>query len=87
LPSDVRSPEFGVQGFPVPPEIIVLAVRWYPLYGLPYRDLEELLAERGIKVDSVTSSGGCSALHRSLRTRPGRAGAASVIVGSSTRRM
>jgi IS6 family transposase len=41
-------------GFRFPPEIIVLALRWYLRYGLSYRDLEELLAERGIEVDHVT---------------------------------
>jgi IS6 family transposase len=30
------------------------AVRWYLRYGLSYRDVEELLAERGITVDHVT---------------------------------
>ena len=35
-------------------EIIVLCVRWYLRYGLSYRDLEELLAERGVEVDHVT---------------------------------
>jgi transposase, IS6 family len=30
------------------------AVRWYLRYGLSYRDVEELLAERGIEVDHVT---------------------------------
>jgi IS6 family transposase len=29
-------------------------VRWYLRYGLSYRDLEELLAERGVEVDHVT---------------------------------
>ena len=29
-------------------------MRWYLRYGLSYRDLEELLAERGIEVDHVT---------------------------------
>jgi len=29
-------------------------VRWYLRYGLSYRDVEELLAERGIQVDHVT---------------------------------
>jgi transposase, IS6 family len=33
-------------GFRLPPEIIVIAVRWYLRYGLSYRDVEELLAER-----------------------------------------
>ena len=44
----------GFAGFRFPPEVIVLAVRWYLRYGLSYRDLEELLAERGIEVDHVT---------------------------------
>jgi transposase, IS6 family len=29
------------------PEVIVLAVRWYLRFALSYRDVEELLAERG----------------------------------------
>ena len=32
----------------------MLAVRWYLRYGLSYRDVEELLNERGIEVDHVT---------------------------------
>jgi transposase-like protein len=40
-------------GYRFPPEVIVLAVRWYLRFGLSYRDLEELLAERGIEVDHV----------------------------------
>ena len=40
--------------FRFPPDVIVLAVRWYLRFGLSYRDLEELLAERGIQVDHVT---------------------------------
>jgi transposase-like protein len=31
-----------------PSDVIVLAVRWYLRFGLSYRDVEELLAERGI---------------------------------------
>jgi IS6 family transposase len=42
------------KGFRFPPEMIVLAVRWYLRFGLSYRDIEELLAERGIEVDHVT---------------------------------
>jgi transposase-like protein len=41
-------------GFCFPPEVIVLAVRWYLRFGLSFRDVEELLAERGIQVDHVT---------------------------------
>jgi transposase len=32
----------------------MVAVRWYLRYGLSYRDVEELLAERGTTVDHVT---------------------------------
>jgi len=35
-------------------EIIIWAVRWYCKYGISYRDLEEMLAERGITVDHTT---------------------------------
>jgi IS6 family transposase len=34
--------------------VIVVAVRWYLRYNLSYRDVEELLAERGVEVDHVT---------------------------------
>jgi transposase InsO family protein len=34
--------------------VIVLAVCWYLRFGLSYRDVEELLAQRGIEVDHVT---------------------------------
>ena len=47
-------PSSAFKGFRFPPEIIVLALRWYLQYGLSYRDVEELLAERGIEVDHVT---------------------------------
>ncbi len=42
------------RGFRFPPDVIVLAVRWYLRYGLSYRDVEELLGERGVEVDHVT---------------------------------
>jgi transposase, IS6 family len=35
-------------------EIILLCVRWYPRYALSYRDLEEMMAERGLPVDHTT---------------------------------
>jgi IS6 family transposase len=37
-----------------PEEIIVLCVRWYLRYPLSYRDLEEMMAERGVDVDHST---------------------------------
>ena len=47
-------PSSAFAGFRFPPEVILLAVRWYLRFGLSYRDVEELLAERGIEVDHVT---------------------------------
>ncbi|MCP3938828.1 MAG: IS6 family transposase [Actinomycetia bacterium] len=52
-PSTVAESE-SFAGYRFPPEVILLAVRWYLRYGLSYRDVEELLAERGIDVDHVT---------------------------------
>jgi transposase, IS6 family len=36
------------------PEVIVCGVRWYLRYALSYRDVEELLRERGLHVDHTT---------------------------------
>ena len=47
-------PRSAFAGFRFPPEVIVVAVRWYLRFGLSYRDVEELLAERGVEVDHVT---------------------------------
>ena len=35
-------------------EVILWAVRWYCRYGISYRELEEMLAERGVLVDHTT---------------------------------
>jgi IS6 family transposase len=35
-------------------EIILLCVRWYLRYTLSYRDLEEMMLERGLHVDHTT---------------------------------
>jgi transposase, IS6 family len=35
-------------------EIIVLCLRWYLRYPLSYRNLEEMMAERGLSVDHST---------------------------------
>jgi len=34
--------------------LIILCVRWYLRYSLSYRDLEEMMVERGLLVDHVT---------------------------------
>jgi transposase, IS6 family len=41
-------------GYRFPREVIAVAVRWYLRYGLSHRDVEKLLAERGIEVDHLT---------------------------------
>ncbi|MHC2295870.1 transposase-like protein [Rhizobium mongolense] len=35
-------------------EIILWAVRWYCRYGVSYRDLEQMMGERGVPVDHST---------------------------------
>jgi transposase-like protein len=53
-PRAARVPRSAFAGFRFPPDVIVLAVRWYLRFGLSYRDVEELLTERGIEVDHVS---------------------------------
>src|SRR5438046_10388331 len=36
------------------PDIILLCVRWYCRYQLSYRDVEEMMRERGLDVDHST---------------------------------
>ena len=43
---------FKRRRFPV--EIILVCVRWYCKYGITYRDLAEMMQERGVEVDSST---------------------------------
>ncbi len=38
------------------PTIILLCVRWYCRYQLSYRDVEEMMCERGLDVDHSTVS-------------------------------
>jgi IS6 family transposase len=49
-----RSGSSAPAGYRFPREMIAVAVRWYLRYGLSYRDVEELLAERGVGVDHVS---------------------------------
>jgi transposase-like protein len=53
-PRPAPAPRSAFAGFRFPSDVIVLAVRWYLRFGLSYRDLEELLAERGVEVDHIT---------------------------------
>ena len=49
------------------PEVILMAVGWYLRFSLSYRDVEELLAERGLHADHVSVALG-SALRPGNRT-------------------
>jgi hypothetical protein len=51
-PAPTRRSAFS--GFRFPPDVIVLAVRWYLRFGLSYRDVEELPVERGVEADHTT---------------------------------
>jgi hypothetical protein len=66
----------------------MIAVRWYLRYGLSYRDVEELLAERGITVDHVTvyRIAGCSGSPRCSLMRHAPAGPLPGIDGSLMKR-
>jgi transposase-like protein len=48
----VRDPIYRRRRFQ--PEIIELCVRWYPTYRLSYRDLVEMMAERGVVISHST---------------------------------
>src|SRR6266567_7375593 len=53
-PRPAPLPRSAFSGFRFPSDVIVVAVRWYLRFGLSYRDVEELLAERGVEVNHVT---------------------------------
>jgi hypothetical protein len=52
-----RSPLFRARHFR--DEIIVLCLRWYLRYPLSYRDLEEMMGERGLQLITPQSPAGC----------------------------
>ena len=57
-----------VQWMHYPLEVMRVCVRWYAAYPLSNRDIEEMMAERGVFVDHST-------LHRwSIKMLPGLAG-------------
>jgi transposase-like protein len=53
-PRPLLPPKSAFASFRFPPEVIIVAVRWYLRFNLSYRDVEELLVERGVEVDHVT---------------------------------
>src|SRR5829696_3658957 len=42
------------RGFRFPAEVILWAVRWYLQFPFSYRNLERMLADRGVAVDHTT---------------------------------
>jgi transposase-like protein len=84
--SPVAAAEVGVAGFRFPPEVIVVAVRWYLRFNLSYRDVEELLVERGVEVDHVTVYRWVQRFTPLLADAAGSAATRLVIGGTSTRR-
>ena len=41
------------------PEVILQCLRWYLSYPISYRNLEEMIIERGVEVDNTTYTDGC----------------------------
>ena len=56
-------------------DVILWAVRWYCRYPISYRDLEEMLAERGISVDHTT-------IYRWVSATPGDGEAAALVLAA-----
>jgi transposase, IS6 family len=52
MPLDDRPKLFKYRHYEA--EIILLCLRWYLRYSLSYRDLEEMMMERGLSVDHTT---------------------------------
>ena len=44
----------SMKGMRFPKEIILVCIRWYAAYALSYRNLEEMMDERGVSVDHST---------------------------------
>jgi transposase, IS6 family len=86
-PRPATVPRSAFACFCFPPDVIVLAVRWYLRFALSYRDVEELLAERGAQVDHVTVYRWGSGSRRCSPRPPGPAATLSATAGRSTRPM
>ena len=43
-----------MKGMRFPKELILVCIRWYAAYALSYRNLEEIMQERGVSVDHST---------------------------------
>ena len=45
------------KGCHFPKTVVLTCVRWYLRFKLSYRDIEELMAERGVQGDHATTAG------------------------------
>jgi hypothetical protein len=72
-------------GFCFPSDVIVLAVRWYLRFGLSYRDVEELLADRGVESTTPPSTAGSNGSRRCWSMPPGHAATPSATAGKPMR--
>ena len=50
----VESPTMDFTGRHFPKDLILQTIRWYLRYSLSYRDIEEILEERGVEIDHTT---------------------------------
>jgi putative transposase len=50
----VEVPKIDFKGSHYPKDVILYAVFFYARYAVSYRDLEEIMAERGVVVDHAT---------------------------------
>jgi hypothetical protein len=66
-------------------ELIVVCVLRYLRYSLRYRDLEELMAERGLRVDFRRSPAGSCAMLRPLANECGAISATRIGPGGWTK--
>jgi len=49
------------KGMPFPIEVILVCIRWYAAHPLSYRDIEEMMEERGVSVDRPSIPRYCKA--------------------------
>ena len=62
-------PDQGFKGRQFTAEVILWAVRWYPMFPISYRDLELMPADRGVEVDHTTIFRGIQAYAPELEER------------------
>ena len=54
LESERPTVRIDFKGNQLPKSVILYAVFFYVRYGVSYRDLEEIMAERGVEIDHAT---------------------------------